>query len=389
MKKLEDALLDLGRMSPFYLYMLLGMKTVETDTVKNLAVGFSREGDVVLFCNPRSLERKHPAMIRALLMHEVMHLINQHFLIRPRDSRDKKIWDLAMDAAVNQYIPELDALGVPLGVLVEEGHGVDNDVIFAVPPPEHPDESAEFYHDWMLKKFEELGRFDLEIVTPDDHEPMRESEVPVEMIIDLLKDRVGKAFNIYGGDLPSGVKRVVEKFLEKPVLSWRTLVRRFLGVSVRGERYSTPLRPNRRYEDQPGWRYEYHAKVVVVLDTSGSIIEDEINSFLSEIESLVRTVGGDVWLIQVDKNVTLVSRYRSGDWRDLEIIGGGETDLQPAVSHAEDILRAEGTIVFTDGHADLPLARRRIMFVLSKYHNIDFKREAIATYGLSSVVVID
>ncbi len=389
MKILERALLDLGKRSPFYLYILMGMRRVETESVRNLALGFSKNGDVVLFYNPLNLSKKDPRMIQALLIHEIMHLINQHFLIKPKDERDKKIWDLAMDASINQYIPELDAFGVPLSVLVEEGHGVDNDVVFAVPPPDHPDETAEFYHDWMLKKFEELGRYDIEVVTPDDHDFMRDSEIPVEMVLDITKDKIGKAFNIYGKDLPSGVQRTVEKFLRKPVLSWKTLLRRFMGISIRGERYSTPLRPNRRYEDQPGWRYEYNAKMAVVLDTSGSIIESEINDFISELESLARLVEGDIWLIQVDNVVTMVSRYRMGGWRELEIIGGGETDLQPAISHAEDELRVEGTVVFTDGYVDVPLVRRRVLFVLSRYHNPEFFREAISRYGRSAVVVID
>ena len=48
----------------------------------------------------------------------------------------------------------------------------------------------------------------------------------------------------------------------------------------------------------------------------------------------------------------------------------------------------EGTIVFTDGHADVPLARRRILFVLSRFHNEDFQREARKMYGKDSVVVL-
>jgi predicted metal-dependent peptidase len=273
MKELEKALIELGKDSPFYLYILLGMRRVETDTVRTVSLGFNRNGDVILFYNPK-IGQKGVRFIKALLKHEVMHLINQHFLIRPKDNRDKKIWDLAMDAAINQYIEELDAFGVSLNQLIEEGHGVDNEYIFAVPPPQHPDETAEFYHEWILKKFEELGRFDIDALpsSPDDHSIS--DDVNMDMILEITKSRVGKAFNIYGGSLPSGVQRMVEKILSRPTLNWRILVRRFMGVSVRGERYTTPMRPNRRYDDQPGWRHEYRSKIAIVLDTSGSIIFD-------------------------------------------------------------------------------------------------------------------
>ncbi len=388
MKKLEKALIELGKDSPFYLYVLLGMKRIVSGSVRTMAIGFSKNGDVLLFINPK-IENKDVRFIKALLKHQVLHLINQHFLIKPKDKRDKKIWELAMDAAINQYIPELDVFGVPLSLLVEEGHGVDNEFIFAVPPPQHPGETAEFYHDWMLKKYDELGRYDIEALpeTYDEHDKLP-AEYP-DMILELTKDRIGKAFNIYGGDLPSGVKRLVEKFLQKPVLNWKVLLRRFIGVSVKGDKYTTPLRPNRRYDDQPGWKYEYNSKLTVVVDTSGSIIEDEINAFLSEIEGLMRFFDGDVYLIQIDRVITMVSKYRKGKWREMEIVGGGETDLQPAITYAEEKLRTEGTVVFTDGHVDLPISKRRILFVLSKYYNPDFRKEVIETYGRSSVVVIE
>lgn len=390
MKRLEKALIELGKDSPFYLYILLGMKRVKTETVRTLSLGFSRRGDIILFYNPK-IENKDIRFIKALLKHEAMHLINQHFLIKPKDERDRKIWDLAMDAAINQYIEELDAFGISLNQLIEEGHGVDNEYIFAVPPAEHPGETAEFYHEWMLKKMEELGRFDIEAIpeSVDDHSKMREDQPSVDMILEITKSKVGKAFNIYGGDLPSGVQRMVEKFLSRPTLSWRVLMRRFMGVSVKGDRYTTPLRPNRRYEDQPGWRYEYQSKIAAILDTSGSIIESEINDFLSELEGLMKFFEGEIHLIQIDNVVTSVSKYRKGKWREVEIVGGGETDLQPAVIFAEENLRCEGTIVFSDGHADVPIAKRRILFVLSKFHNPDFKREAMKLYGPSSVVVIE
>jgi len=390
---IEKALLSLGKKSPFYYYLLLGIKMVPSKSVRNLKLAFSREGDVILYYNEENVAKKPERMVEALLLHEVMHLVLQHFLLRPKDERDKKIWDLAMDAAVNQYIPELSAFGVPIDVLIREGHGVDNDVLFAIPPDWMWGENAEKYHDWMLEEMEKMGRFDVEVVTAfregvDDHSGLFEEDLPVEMILELTKEHVGKAFNLYGKDLPGNLKREVLIALENPELDWKTLLRRFFGVSVLGDRYSTPLRPNRRYDHLPGWRNEYLARVSVVLDTSGSIVEEEINRFLAELEKIARTVREDIWLVQIDRDVTAVTRYKAGTWKRLEIFGGGGTDLQPALDYTERVLRSEGTVVFTDGHADVPLARRRVMFVLSKYHSEEFKERARKLYGRDAVVVL-
>jgi predicted metal-dependent peptidase len=392
-KILRKALLNIGKESPFYYYVLLGVKLVPSKNTRNLKLSFSTTGDVMLLYNPEAIERKPLRMLQALLIHEVMHIVLQHFRIKPKDERDRKIWDLAMDAAINQYIPELAAFGIPLDVLVKEGHATDNDTLFVLPPEWMMFENAEAYHKWILEEMERLGRYDVEVVAEfrdnvDDHSGLFEEDVPVEMILDLTKDRTKKAFNLFGDTLPSGVKREVSLSIENPELDWKTLLRRFFGVSIKADRYTTPLRPNRRYDHLPGWRNEYLPRIAAVVDTSGSIVEKELNQFISELEKISNIAGEELWLVQVDKSVTSAMKYRSGKWKDLEIVGGGSTDLQPAIDYSERVLRSEGTVVFTDGHTDVPIARRRILFVLSRYHNEEFLKEARKMYGRDAVVVL-
>ncbi|AAD36010.1 hypothetical protein THMA_0951 [Thermotoga maritima MSB8] len=390
---LKKALLNIGKESPFYYYVLLGVKLVPSKNTRNLKLSFSTTGDVMLLYNPEAIGKKPLRMVQALLIHEVMHIVLQHFRIKPKDERDRKIWDLAMDAAINQYIPELAAFGVPLDVLVKEGHTTDNDTLFVLPPEWMMFENAEMYHKWILEEMERLGRYDVEVVAEfrdnvDDHSGLFEEDVPVEMILDLTKDRTKKAFNLFGNTLPSGVRREVSLSLENPELDWKTLLRRFFGVSIKADRYTTPLRPNRRYDHLPGWRNEYLPRIAAVVDTSGSIVEKELNQFISELEKISNIAGEELWLVQVDKSVTSAMKYRSGKWKDLEIVGGGSTDLQPAIDYSERVLRSEGTVVFTDGHTDVPIARRRILFVLSRYHNEEFLKEARKMYGRDAVVVL-
>jgi predicted metal-dependent peptidase len=46
-------------------------------------------------------------------------------------------------------------------------------------------------------------------------------------------------------------------------------------------------------------------------------------------------------------------------------------------------------VIFTDGNVDLPVVRRRVIFVLSSHCNRDFECEAKKVYGNSSVVVME
>ncbi|ONN27554.1 hypothetical protein XJ44_03255 [Thermosipho affectus] len=377
---------NIVKKSPFYAYLLLGISFRKDENVKNISIKFTKNGEIVFLYNP-SVNKKPIWFVEAIILHELMHIINQHFRIKPRNKREKKIWDLAMDAAINQYIPELDARGVPLNVLIEEGHGVDNEVIFAAPPAFLIDKTAEEYFEWMMKEFEKKGDFDIEALPDsiDDHD--FQSEIPVEMIIEITKDKVGKAFNMFGKKLDSGLKQNIDVILQKSTLNWETILRRFSNASIKGDKYMTPLRPNRRYDDQPGWRYEYKSKLAVILDTSASIIEEEMNQFLTEIEKIAKQ-DSQLILIQVDKSVTMVTEYKSGNWKDLEIYGGGETNLQPAVDLAQSKVGVEGIIIFTDGHVDVPVVKRRVLFVLSSKHNPEFIEDAVRIYGKNSVIIL-
>lgn len=390
---IEKIILNLGRRSPFYLYLLLNISRVPSKEAKNIELSFTSNSRITLYYNPDWVSNKHPEFIEGLILHHLMHLINLHFLIKPKDNRDRMIWDLAMDAAINQYIPQLSAFGIPLNLLIEEGHGVDNERLFVLPPDWMPDKSAEEYHKWILQKMEELGRYDIAIIAQaredscDSHTKMHQIQ-DIDMVLELTKSQLKKAFNLYGSELESGVKRLVELSISRPLLNWRDKIRHFAGVSEYGERYTTVLRPNRRYEQQPGWKTSHMARLGVIVDTSGSIIEEELDDFFSEIEALSRYVDTNFVLVQVDRAVNLEIRYSKGTYRNMEIIGGGETDLQPAVDYLQDKHHPEGIIVFTDGYTDLPIVKRRVLFVLSKHHSEEFKTQARKIYGRSSVVVL-
>ena len=101
---MERIFINLARRSPFYMYLLLNMSVQPSVEAEKMHVSF-RNGKFTIVYNPRWVERKSEQFVEAFLLHQLMHLINLHFLIRPRNDRDRAVWDLAMDAAINQHIP--------------------------------------------------------------------------------------------------------------------------------------------------------------------------------------------------------------------------------------------------------------------------------------------
>jgi len=386
-------IVELGKESPFYTYILMYCDLIESSRVRTFKLRVSSRGRIQLLYNPQMVKNKPLWFVKGLLKHEIMHIVNKHILIKPGKSKEKVVWDLAMDAAINQYIPELYARGIPLNVLIHEGCSTDNERFFVIPPEFMPGETAECYHDWILEEMSKSKKVDLELLedlseNTDSHDEFGNIELSKEIVEDLLNQVISEVVSKSHDRVPPALKEIVEAVLDLPKIDWKTAIRRFAGSAILGERYRTPLRPNRRYEDQPGWRREYLARIAVIMDTSGSIIEEEYNAFLSELEVIARLVDTRLWLIQVDEDVRMVAEYTRGSWKNFEILGKGGTDLQPAIDYAQRNLRVEGMIVFTDGYVDVPLVKRRVLFVLSSKSSSDFAREARQMYGPGAVVVL-
>ena len=87
-------------------------------------------------------------------------------------------------------------------------------------------------------------------------------------------------------------------------------------------------------------------KLVVVVDTIvGSIIEEEFNSFFSEIDEVTRVTDSRVWLVQVDETVQSVMKTWKRECGETSSSWEEENpDLQPAVDYAQEKLRPEGLL---------------------------------------------
>lgn len=387
----ERAWLELIQENIFYSYVKMKFDSLETKTVRTIKVSITANGNFRLLYNPMRLESKGLIFTKALLKHEIYHIIFGHFFIKYKNKREKGVWDLCMDACVNQFIDEMDALSVPLDVMLLEGHAPDNEYFFVTCPIDKPNLTAQEYFDYAMGLIEEKRMVDLDMILEqreniDTHD--FDMEITEEMAFDIISEFVQNAYDKSSSNSPEGVEMAVKIIRNKPKFKWNTILRRFFGSSVIVDKYRTVLRPNRRYEDQPGWKNELGPNIAVVVDTSGSIIEEEYNQFFGEIESIAKNTGGKVRLVQADNKVQNVIEYSKGGWQDISLKGKGSTDLQPAVEYLEKKYRPEGIIIFTDGWVEVPNVMRRVLFVLSEKYNVDFFNQVLEYYGKNSVIVI-
>ncbi|MEV6238304.1 VWA-like domain-containing protein [Lentzea sp. NPDC051838] len=180
---------------------------------------------------------------------------------------------------------------------------------------------------------------------------------------DAVRFRVAQGINASPGSVPAGWQRWAEEAFHPPQ-PWRDL----LGAAVRsavsgpgvGEDY-TYGRPARRSASVPGVVLpslrRRPPRVVVIVDTSGSVSDTELGSALLEIAAIVRAVGGRRDLVSVmscDAAAHITGPLCAAE--GIPLIGGGGTDLREGFTRALRT-RPDVVVALTDGHTPWPDAK--------------------------------
>jgi predicted metal-dependent peptidase len=130
------------------------------------------------------------------------------------------------------------------------------------------------------------------------------------------------------GKIPGGLDREVSAVL-RPAVNWREVLR----VALR-EGYGRTVRQDWRRESRrvpglPGARRFSPPRAWVLVDTSGSIAQEEYDQFMAEVSAVTRAIDG-VCVVFWDATVQGVEEYRRG--RPLPTgKGGGGTVVRPAL----------------------------------------------------------
>ncbi len=140
----------------------------------------------------------------------------------------------------------------------------------------------------------------------------------------------------------------------KAKINWRTVMNGFRASILSSRRRLTRMRPNRRFEfEQMGSIRQFDTKLLVALDVSGSVSNNDIAYFLGVINSSFRYGIERLDVIQFDAQVTVVLNIRKAI-SSFSAVGRGGTDFQPSIDYAVKN-GYDGLIIFTDGYAPQPV----------------------------------
>ncbi|MEU8004615.1 VWA-like domain-containing protein [Catellatospora sp. NPDC049111] len=174
------------------------------------------------------------------------------------------------------------------------------------------------------------------------------------------------------GTVPAGWQRWAEQVLE-PTIDWRQALAgavREAAAWAGGAVDYTYRRPSRRGAALPGVVLPSLRRplprVAIVIDTSGSMSEDDLAAVLAEVGGVLRAVGvrgNRVAVLACDADVHAARRVSTVG--EVVLAGGGGTDMRVGISAALAVPEPPHfVIVLTDGYTPWPdaaLSRTRII----------------------------
>lgn len=331
------------------------------------------------YFNPDYIDALSSEHLQFVLAHEALHCALSHFA--RRGHREQKRWDMACDLAVNDLLVK-DGLTPPPGALVDIGFdGMTAEEIY----PSLQDEFEEPMDRHLYDKQDDADHDQQEVQgkqqQPTPEQPPREggssggerkekgglggAPAPLtpderETLNTQWQQRLAGAAQIamQVGKMGDAMARLIDHLLQ-PQLPWRNLLAHYVSNIARDD-YSY-ARPSTRRGDPavyPSLR-SAQVHVTVVLDTSGSITDEELRQFVTEIDAIKAQLRARIVLHACDAQLAVDGPWEFEPWDELalprEFRGGGGTDFTPVFEwQGQQEQLPDLLIYFTDAEGEFP-----------------------------------
>ncbi len=158
------------------------------------------------------------------------------------------------------------------------------------------------------------------------------------------------------GSLGGDLKALIESTLVSKQ-NFRAILSQFRASILSTKRHLTRMRPNRRYGfDAMGSQYAYSTRLLVAVDVSGSVPDEDIRKFLAVINRFFKQGIESIEVIEFDSKITtekpILLKQASNS---IRVTGRGGTNFQPAIDYYYEHEEYDGLVFLTDGFAARPV----------------------------------
>jgi len=352
-EKLVTARIGLLLRAPFFGNLATRMNLINADEWCPTAATDGRR----FYYNSEFVNNLPLKQLEFLVGHEVLHAVYDH--MGRRGNRDPKLWNIADDYCVNWDLVE-QRVGdkIPVALYDSKYKGMSAEEVY----DDLYENADKINIDELMKRLldEHLDGGDADGEGEDGDKKggngrPKLTEQEKKEIRDEIKEAVLAAANASGaGSLPGGVKRMIKDLIE-PVMDWRELLQQQIESTVKSD--FTWARPSRRswHMDavMPGMKPGEQIDVVIGIDASGSITDNDLKIFLSEIKGIMEAYDEyRITLLGWDTEVHNVATFTNDNLEDISTFqpgGGGGTDPHCVWNWLqENDIEPKKLIMFTD-----------------------------------------
>lgn len=399
-EELAIAIKKLCISQPFYGLFAMMLVKQWTDEIPTMGVSVGTGMNYNLQVNPDFFGALSKDEKLGVTQHEVLHIIFNHPLMWDMYP-NHEIGNIAMDIEVNQYI---DNNILPQGgCFLKNFPELDN----------KPRMGAKWYYDELMKNLNnpnstigqlnqsgqlgtgakivvkigkgkgqgnnggESGDMEVEITDPNHQwdKTMGELDDISKELIKAQMEHIVKevAASVKSrGTLPGEIEEILKRLneIKKSKFNWRAYIRRFAGNSTKSYIKGTRRKENKRIPGQPTVKVKFTQKLLIAVDTSGSVSTNELKEFLNEMTYLTK-LGHEIDVIECDTNAHDVFKFNPRS--DFSVYGRGGTSFQPPIDYYNEHMKQYSCLIYcTDGECCPPQnAHGNILWVLSQQSNMN------------------
>ena len=322
-----------------FLGTLLSLTEIHWDSTIQTA---ATDGEVIKF-NPEFFKELCYESKQAILLHEAWHIAFEH--MARLCGRDMKYYNIAADHVINL-------------LLLDSGYSFGKFKPYA--DPKYTGWTTDQIYDDIIvdkdknpSKYEkDLDNFGSDLITCEKGSEVA-NNISEKVQQAVTNTKLGDSES--AGNIPGEIIKNIDTFLN-PKVDWKTVLRRFLNDI--GEDSRTYSRLSRRSTDfiLPGRvKKEGLDKLIYYVDISGSISDDEIAQFHSEVKKIKEEYNPkELLLVTFDTQIQDEYLYTDNDEFDsITVVGRGGTDLKEVWKHANNHTPT-AIIVFTDLYVNIP-----------------------------------
>ena len=383
MDRLIQARIALQKEKPFFSFLTMHLKIHEMKDgeMKMDTMAVDNYGN--LYFNAKFVDGLSDREVKGVLCHEVMHCALEH--LTRINGRDPDIWNVSTDAIINNILLN-DGLNLPKGVIIPNNNEIS---LFGKLVKKLTDKSAEEVYDKVyskIRKQQNNNRQGMKKYIKDNKNKNKGFDTHIHQKNGMgKKGKNGKGASCDGipipdehdwkkilidaatyakqqGHLPAGMERLIGDILDTSI-DWKGLLYRYVTALIPVDyMWTRPSKKSRALGVYLPSVVKEHIDVVVAVDTSGSISQDELSQFMSEIIGIIRSFRNvDLTIIDCDCKINGIQKVKNASPDDIisevskNLKGGGGTSHIPVFKWLnENLPNTKLLIAFTDGYTSFP-----------------------------------